>query len=241
MLLPFRKSALFEDRQDESNTELTWWRTAAPPDYHVCMSEVTRLLVAIGDGDRQATAELRRLARSKMAQERGEHTLQATALVHEAYLRLVGDGKWEGRGHFFAAAAEAMRRILIEHARNKNALKRGGEFQRVALEDALPEIVCPGGNLDDLLELNDALDRLAGSVGFNCYQREIPATSFRQRPNPGGRSQRQDERHTEAASQTVLCNKVSDDDRRQELHTASTVVGDAHCGVADLRGKELGQ
>jgi RNA polymerase sigma factor (TIGR02999 family) len=135
------------------------------------MSEVTRLLVAIGDGDRQATAELlplvyqelRRLARSKMAQERGEHTLQATALVHEAYLRLVGDGdgKWDGRGHFFVAAAEAMRRILIEHARNKNALKRGGEFERIALEEALPEIVCPGGNLDDLLEINDALDGLA--------------------------------------------------------------------------------
>jgi RNA polymerase sigma factor (TIGR02999 family) len=135
------------------------------------MSDVTRLLAEIREGNPRATAdllplvyqELRRLARSKMAQERGEHTLQATALVHEAYLRLVddGDGKWDGRGHFFAAAAEAMRRILIEHARNKNALKRGGEFERVAIEDALPEIVCPGGNLDDLLELNDALDRLA--------------------------------------------------------------------------------
>ncbi|HEY4234770.1 MAG TPA: sigma-70 family RNA polymerase sigma factor [Lacipirellulaceae bacterium] len=135
------------------------------------MSEVTRLLVAIGDGDRHATEELlplvyqelRRLARSKMAQERGEHTLQATALVHEAYLRLVGDddAKWDGRGHFFAAAAEAMRRILIEHARSKNAQKRGGDLGRVALEDLLPEIACPVENLDELLEINDALDRLA--------------------------------------------------------------------------------
>jgi RNA polymerase sigma factor (TIGR02999 family) len=135
------------------------------------MCEVTRLLVAIGDGDRQASnellplvyQELRRLARSKMAQERSEHTLQATALVHEAYLRLVGDEgpSWDGRGHFFAAAAEAMRRILIEHARRKNSFKRGGQLERVAMEEADPEICCPGGDLDQLLEVNDALDRLA--------------------------------------------------------------------------------
>src|SRR5262245_40139256 len=103
------------------------------------MSEVTQLLDAINRGDQRATAELlplgyqelRRLARSHMAGERAEHTLQATALVHEAYLRLVGDvshgsaggSPWDGRGHFFAAAAEAMRRILIEHARAKQAIK----------------------------------------------------------------------------------------------------------------------
>jgi RNA polymerase sigma factor (TIGR02999 family) len=135
------------------------------------MSEVTQLLNAIGEGDKQATAELlplvydelRRLARAHMAQERAEHTLQATALVHEAFLRLVGDEPkaWDNRGHFFAAAAEAMRRILIEHARGKNALKRGGEHERVELNDDLPPIECPCDNFDDLLALNEALDRLS--------------------------------------------------------------------------------
>jgi RNA polymerase sigma factor (TIGR02999 family) len=138
------------------------------------MSEVTRLLAAIGDGDRQATAdllpvvyqELRRLARSKMAQERGEHTLQATALVHEAYLKLVRPSEndlpqWEGRGHFFAAAAEAMRQILIEHARGKNALKRGGEHFQVELDDACRQIATPPDNFNDLLALDEALNKLA--------------------------------------------------------------------------------
>jgi RNA polymerase sigma factor (TIGR02999 family) len=135
------------------------------------MSDVTRLLNAIGQGDSQATAELlpiaydelRRLARAHMANERAEHTLQATALVHEAYLRLVDDanGHWDGRGHFYAAAAEAMRRILIEHARAKKAQKRGGNHDRVQLHDDLPAIAAPCDNVDDLLSLNDALDRLA--------------------------------------------------------------------------------
>jgi RNA polymerase sigma factor (TIGR02999 family) len=135
------------------------------------MRGVTQILSAIEQGDSQATAELlplvydelRRLARSHMAQERSEHTLQATALVHEAYVRLVQDdgAHWDGRGHFFAAAAEAMRRILIEHARTKNALKRGGQLQRVELDDDFPPITSPCDNLDDLLALNDALDRLA--------------------------------------------------------------------------------
>src|SRR5690242_7502352 len=112
------------------------------------MSEVTRLMMAIESGDPAASEELlplvyeelRRLARAKMASERGEHTLQPTALVHEAYLRLIGptDGspqQWDSRGHFFAAAAEAMRRILIEHARSRNAAKRGGDFERIELND----------------------------------------------------------------------------------------------------------
>jgi len=134
------------------------------------MSEVTRLLSAIQQGDELATAkllplvyeELRRLARSHMANERGDHTLQATALVHEAYLRLIGDARpeWNGRGHFFAAAAEAMRRILIEHARAKNALKRGGQQERVPLLDVDP-IVMPCENAEDLLALDEALDKLA--------------------------------------------------------------------------------
>ena len=135
------------------------------------MSEVTRLLEAIDRGDSHATAELlplvyeelRRLARAHMAGERAEHTLQATALVHEAYLRLVDDKNtvWDGRGHFFAAAAEAMRRILIEHARRKKAQKRGGDHHRVEFDDDCPAIAVPCDNVDDLLALNEALDRLA--------------------------------------------------------------------------------
>src|SRR5262245_60459150 len=102
------------------------------------MSEVTRLLDAVQRGDSNAAEqlfpvvydELRRIARAHMANERAGHTLQATALVHEAYLRLIGDGRdgdnFDGRGHFFAAAAEAMRRILVEHARKRGAQKHGG-------------------------------------------------------------------------------------------------------------------
>lgn len=136
----------------------------------VDMSEVTQLLQAISAGDREATnkllplvyQELRSMARAQMMQERKGHTLEATALVHEAYMRLVGDNaRWDGRGHFFGAAAEAMRRILIQHARRKCTLKRGGSSQRVELEnDELP-IVAPCHEIEDLLALDEALDRLA--------------------------------------------------------------------------------
>ena len=136
------------------------------------MSEATRLLDAMGNGDPHAAAkllpliyqELRRLAAMQMARERPGHTLQATALVHEAYLRLIEDRgqSWDGRRHFFAAAAEAMRRILVDHARRKMSLKRGGMRQRVELlEDDLPAIASPCDQVTDLLALNDALDRLA--------------------------------------------------------------------------------
>jgi len=134
------------------------------------MKDVTQILSRIESGDPTAAAqllplvyeELRRMARAQMANERAEHTLQPTALVHEAYLRLVGDAKpnWDGRGHFFAAAAEAMRRILIEHARAKKAIKRGGQLDRVALGD-FPPISVPSENLDELLELDAALERFA--------------------------------------------------------------------------------
>ena len=136
------------------------------------MSEATRLINAVSQGDQHAAAELlpmvyqelRRLARAQMAQERSEHTLQATALVHEAYLRLV-DGQpddWDGSRHFFAAAAESMRRILIEHARRRNALKRGGQCDRVPLEDdEIPAISSPCDGMVDVIALNDALERLA--------------------------------------------------------------------------------
>ena len=111
------------------------------------MSEVTQLLNAIGQGDPQATAELlplvyeelRKLAAQKLSQEKPGQTLQATALVHEAYLRLLGPAEaeqsWNSRGHFFAAAAEAMRRILIESARRKQRIKHGGERSRIELDD----------------------------------------------------------------------------------------------------------
>ncbi len=156
------------------------------------MSDVTRILSQIDSGDPRAAEqllplvydELRRLARVKLSQEKPGQTLQATALVHEAYLRLVGGGgdreqgtgdseqstelspdscplspgSFDSRGHFFAAAAEAMRRILVEAARRKRRLKRGGDLERQPLEVdaiALPEVD------DDLVELDAALDRLA--------------------------------------------------------------------------------
>ncbi|MHC4510799.1 MAG: sigma-70 family RNA polymerase sigma factor [Planctomycetota bacterium] len=132
------------------------------------MSDVTRILTAIEQGDARAAEELlplvyqelRHLAARKMSQEPPGQTLQATALVHEAYLRLVGsqDPKWSGRTHFFAAAAEAMRRILIDNARRKQRLKRGGGQQKVDLDDADLAIEAP---LDDLMALDEALARLA--------------------------------------------------------------------------------
>src|ERR687897_3374080 len=106
------------------------------------MPDVTRLLDAAAAGDRKAAAELlplvydelRALAAARMVAEAPGHTLDATALVHEAYLRLVGDQQFDGRGHFFAAAAEAMRRVLVDHARDRNRLKRGGGRRRVDLD-----------------------------------------------------------------------------------------------------------
>lgn len=132
------------------------------------MSEATRLLEAMSNGDSRASAEflslvyqeLRQLARAQMGQERAGHTLQATALVHEAYMRLIESPRWDGRRHFFAAAAEAMRRILVDHARHKNALKRGGNQQRVEMDDELPHISSACDRVDDLLALDDALQRL---------------------------------------------------------------------------------
>jgi RNA polymerase sigma factor (TIGR02999 family) len=133
------------------------------------MSEVTRILSAIEQGDPRAAEqllplvydELRNLAAQRLAQEAPGQTLQSTALVHEAYLRLVDVEQaqpWNSRGHFFAAAAEAMRRILVEQARRKRTLKKGGRLQRVELSDVEPAIAGP---TLDLLALNEALDKLA--------------------------------------------------------------------------------
>ena len=137
--------------------------------------DVTMLLQAVSDGDSHASAELlpllygelQKLARSLMAREGPAHTLQPTALVHEAYLRLIGDCdvKWENRGHFFVAAATAMRRILVERARSKLRLKRGGDRGRMDLaDDAL--IVEPPS--EELLCLNEALDRLEAYDQRKC-------------------------------------------------------------------------
>ena len=135
------------------------------------MNDISQILGAISAGDPRAAdqllplvyGELRRLAAQKLSREKGGQTLEATALVHEAYLRLMGneageDKQWDGRGHFFAAAAEAMRRILVENARRKASLKRGGGMARHDLNEialAAPE------PFEDLLALNEALERLA--------------------------------------------------------------------------------
>jgi RNA polymerase sigma factor (TIGR02999 family) len=133
------------------------------------MADVTQLLGAAAAGDPKAAAELlplvydelRKLAAARMAAERPGQTLQATALVHEAHVRLVGPAdapKWNGRGHFFAAAAEAMRRILVEAARGRGRAKRGGDWQRVDFEELdVTTSVSP----DQLVALDDALGRMA--------------------------------------------------------------------------------
>jgi RNA polymerase sigma factor (TIGR02999 family) len=138
------------------------------------MNEFTRILSAIEQGDREAASqllplvydELRRLAAQRLAHEKPGQTIQPTALVHEAYLRLIDRNenddkerqKWDGRGHFFAAAAEAMRRILVESARRKKRVKHGGGKQRVDLmEHDVPVLSTP----DEILALDEALGRLA--------------------------------------------------------------------------------
>ena len=134
------------------------------------MTDVTRILNAIEGGDTKATdellplvyAELRLLAAQKLSHEQPGQTLQATALVHEAYLRLVGLEKqsWRSKRHFFMAAAEAMKRVLIDYARQKKSLKRGGNLERVPLD----HVNTPQNNLplyDDLIDLDEALEKLS--------------------------------------------------------------------------------
>jgi RNA polymerase sigma factor (TIGR02999 family) len=148
------------------------------------MSDVSRILSALEAGDPSAAGELlplvyeelRQLAAQKLAQEKPGQTLQATALVHEAYLRLVGGDKaqaWNSRGHFFAAAAEAMRRILVENARRKHAVKHGGGLRRVNLDQRDALAAAPP---EDLLALDEALEgltrqdpRSAQLVKLHCF------------------------------------------------------------------------
>lgn len=132
------------------------------------MSDVTHILDRVQQGDPKAAEELvplvyeelRKLAAQKMAREAAGHTLQPTALVHEAWLRLAGRGhqQWNSRGHFFSAAAEAMRRILIEAARRKHSQRRGGGLERVDLDDSQILLERPA---DEILAVNEALDKLA--------------------------------------------------------------------------------
>jgi RNA polymerase sigma factor (TIGR02999 family) len=133
------------------------------------MADVTRLLDAAAAGEPKAAAELlplvydelRKLAAARLANEPAGQTLQATALVHEAYVRLVGGSQpqdWDGRGHFFAAAAEAMRRILVESARRKQRERHGGGRKRLTLDDL--DVAVEVASDDDVLALSDALDRL---------------------------------------------------------------------------------
>jgi RNA polymerase sigma factor (TIGR02999 family) len=145
-----------------------FWQAAARGDSLGCVSDVTRVIEAVQRGDPKAAGELlplvyeelRKLAAFKMANEAAGNTLQPTALVHEAWLRLVGNDnpKFAGRAHFFAAAAEAMRRILIDRARSKRALRHGGGHVRVDFEQL--DLASPDAD-DQLLAVNDALDKLA--------------------------------------------------------------------------------
>ena len=140
------------------------------------MSEVTQILHAIERGDPKAASELlpvvydelRKLATQRMANEAPGQTLQPTALVHEAWIRLVGDEdpKFANRAHFFAAAAEAMRRILIDKARRKRALRHGGGQQRVDLDDV--DVASPIDDHDQLLAINDALEKLDAHNRIEC-------------------------------------------------------------------------
>ena len=148
--------------------EQIFWQAAARGGSLCRVSDVTRVIEAVQRGDAKAAhellplvyEELRRLAASKMANEAAGNTLQPTALVHEAWLRLVGNEnpKFAGRAHFFAAAAEAMRRILIDRARRKCALRHGGGQVRVDIQQI--DLAAPGAD-DQLLAVNDALDKLA--------------------------------------------------------------------------------
>jgi RNA polymerase sigma factor (TIGR02999 family) len=135
------------------------------------MSDVTAILSQIEQGDPHAAEkllplvydELRKLAAARMASEAPGQTLQATALVHEAYVRLVGGNaaqRWDGRGHFFAAAAEAMRRVLVDQARHKGRLKHGGEMARRELDENALQTSAPP---DEILAVDEALDKLAAA------------------------------------------------------------------------------
>ncbi len=135
------------------------------------MNEITKTLDAVESGEPQAAErllplvydELRRLAAARLAREAPGQTLQATALVHEAWLKLAGEERrqWQGRTHFFAVAAEAMRRIIIDNARRKKAVRHGGRLERVNIDDSTMQFAAPSGDEDEQLAVHEALDRLS--------------------------------------------------------------------------------
>ncbi len=186
------------------------------------MNDVTRILSAIDQGDLQAAEqllplvyeELRKLAARKLAHESPGQTLQATALVHEAYIRLVGnepEKPWEGRGHFFAAAAEAMRRILVDRARGRRRQKRGGGRRRVRI-DLESLLVDPPG--DDLLALDEALDVLAREdlVGAQLVRlRAFAGLTLAEAAEVMGIASRTADRYW-AYARAWLCHALSDDE-----------------------------
>lgn len=180
MSILIRVDAVFEP---QVNSQYNGTIPLGNPAPRKSMNDVTKILNAIERGDPRATEELlplvyeelRLLAAQKLSREPAGQTLQATALVHEAYVRLIGshDGDWDRRGHFFAAAAEAMRRILVDNARRKRSSKHGGDRQRVDLDNAALTVSragCPrfeGGtpatHFDDLLALDEALTKLSAA------------------------------------------------------------------------------
>ena len=170
------------------------------------MTDVTQILSKIEQGDPSAAEqllplvydELRKLAAAKMAQENPGQTLQSTALVHEAYLRLLGgdvEKKWDSRGHFFAAAAEAMRRILINRARDRRRLKRGGDRRRINLDDVSLAMDTPP---EDLLEIDEAIEELAADdpVGADLVKlRFFAGLTLREAAESLGVARRTADRH----------------------------------------------
>ena len=189
----------------------------------VAMNDVTQILAQIDQGDPKASEqllplvydELRRLAAVKLGKEKAGQTLQATALVHEAYLRLVGgdsDRDWDGRGHFFAAAAESMRRILINRARDKKRLKRGGGLKRVELDDVVVALDTPD---EELLALDEAIQALADDdpVGAKLVELKFFAgLSLRQAADTLGVPRRTADRHW-AYARAWLFDRLGGEDR----------------------------
>lgn len=187
------------------------------------MNKVTQILSQMDQGNPEASEqllplvydELRKLAAVKLAKEKAGHTLQATALVHEAYLKLVGGDSarmWDGRGHFFAAAAESMRRILINRARDKNRLKRGGGRRRVELDEIALALDTPD---DELLALDEAMQALAADdpVGSKLVELKFFAgLSLRQAADTLGIPRRTADRHW-AYARAWLFDRLGGEDR----------------------------
>jgi RNA polymerase sigma factor (TIGR02999 family) len=187
------------------------------------MSDVTQILSQIESGDPSAAAdllplvydELRRLAAANLANEHPGQTLQATALVHEAYLRLVDSDKarhWNSRGHFFRAAAEAMRRILVDHARRKRSLKRGGQFKRLELDGLEATGVLPD---EDVLAISEALEKLASHDADKAELvklRYFAGLSVEDAANVLGISRATADRHWQYAKTWLYCELTRDSD-----------------------------